>query len=72
MGQCHSRYKKALDSEPFHNKLFLKTKIKSYGNEVADFYDGEIPKVDSDYTFLAVISLESPLKKDENCYPQLF
>ena len=39
--------KKEFDSKPVYNKNFLKTKIKSYGDEVTDFYDKEIPKVDS-------------------------
>ena len=51
------------ESDPVYNKEFLKTKIKSLGDEVTDFYDIKIPKVDSDYTFLAVISLNSALKK---------
>ena len=50
----------------------MKTKIKSHGDEVADFYDKEIPKVDSNHTCLAVISLDATLKKDENYYPQVF
>ena len=58
--------KKEFDSEPVYNKNFLKTKIKSYGDEVTDFYDKEIPKMNSNYTCLAVISLDSALKKDEN------
>ena len=29
-----------------------------------DFYDKEIPKLDSNHTCLAVISLDSALKKD--------
>ena len=41
----------------------LKTKIKFYINEVTDFYDKEIPKVDSNHTYLAVINLESALTK---------
>ena len=48
------------------NKEFLKTKIKSHGDEVTDFYDKEIPKAVSNHTYLAVISLDSVLKKDEN------
>ena len=32
----------------------------------------KIPKVDSSHTCLAVISLDSSLKKDENYYPQFF
>ena len=41
--------------KPVHNKIFLKTKIKSHGNEVIEIYDKETPKVDSNYTCLAVI-----------------
>ena len=64
--------KKEFDSEPVYNKNYLKTKIKSHGDEVTDFYDKEIPKVDSNHTCLAVISLDPALKKDENYYPQVF
>ena len=39
--------KKEFDSEPACNKSLLKTKIKSDGDEVTDFYNEEIPKVDS-------------------------
>ena len=38
--------KKAFDSEPVYNKEFLKTTIKSHGDEVTDFYDKETSKVD--------------------------
>ena len=31
--------KKKFDSEPVHNKNYLKTKIKSHGDEVTNFYD---------------------------------
>ena len=50
----------------------MKTKIKSNGNEVTDFYDKKTPKVDSNYTCLAVISFDSALKKDDNYYLQVF
>ena len=33
-------------------------KIKSHGDEVTDFYDKEIPKVDSYHICLVVISLD--------------
>ena len=46
----------------------MKTEIKSHGHQVTDFYDMKIPKVDSNYTCLAVISLDSALKKDDNYY----
>ena len=55
--------KKESDSEPVYSKEFLETKIKSHGDEVTDFYDKKIPKVDdSNHTCLAVISLDSALK----------
>ena len=41
----------------------MKTKIKCHGDEVTDFYDKKIPKVDSNCTSLAVISLRSALKQ---------
>ena len=44
----------------------MKTKVESYGDEVTDVYDKEIPKMDSNHTCLAVISLDSALQKDEN------
>ena len=49
----------------------MKTKIKSHGDEVTNFYNKKIPKLDSNYTFLVVISLDSALKKDGNYYPQV-
>ena len=64
--------KKETDSEPVYDKKYLKTKIKSYGEEVTNFCDKEIPKVDSDHTCLAIISLDSALKKDEIYYLQVF
>ena len=50
----------------------MKTKIKSHGDEVTDFYDKKIPKVDSNHTCLTVISLGFALKNDENYYQQVF
>ena len=64
--------KKEFESDPVYNKEFLKTRIKSQGDEVTDFDDKEIPKVDSNHTCLAVISLDFALKKDENYYPKVF
>ena len=43
---------KEFDSKPVYNKNFSKTKKKrSHGDEVTDFYNKEIPRVDSDYTY---------------------
>ena len=50
----------------------MKTKVKSHGDEVTDFYYKEIPRVDSNHTCLAVISLDSALNKDGNYCPYVF
>ena len=50
----------------------METKTKSHDDEVTDFYDKRIPKVDSNYTCLVVISLDSALKKDDSYYLQVF
>ena len=44
----------------------MKTKIKSHGDKLQN------PKEDSNHTCLAVISLNSALKNDENYYSQVF
>ena len=65
--------KNRFDSEPVYNKIFLKTKIRSRGDKIhRDFYDKKIPKVESTNTCLAVINLDSTLKKDDNYYPKVF
>ena len=50
----------------------MKTKIKFHGDEVTDFYDKKVSKTDSNPICLAVISLDSALKKDDNYYLQVF
>ena len=45
------------------SKNFLKTKINSLGDQVTYFYHKKIPKVESNHTCLAVIKLDSALKK---------
>ena len=64
--------KKEFHSEPVYNKNYLKIKIKSHGHEVTDFYDEKIPKLDPNHTCLAMISLDSALKKDDSYYLQVF
>ena len=63
--------KKEFGSKPVYNKEFLRTKINVHNDEVADFYDKEMPNVDSNYTCLAVINLYSTLKKDDNYYSEV-
>ena len=63
--------KKEFDSDHVYKNV-LKTKIKSHGDEVIDFYNKEIPKVDFNHACLAVISLDSAPNKNGNYYPQVF
>ena len=49
--------------EPVYDNFFLKTKKKSCFDEATDFHDKELPTIGSNYICLAVISLESALKK---------
>ena len=72
MDKVSADIKKEFDIEPMHNKTYLKTKVKSHGNEVTDFYDKKIPNSGSNHTCLAVITLDSALKKNDSCYPQAF
>ena len=64
--------KKEFDSESVYNKLFLKTKKNLMVMKLQIFTLKKIPKVDSNHTCLAVISLDSALKGDGNYYPQEF
>ena len=64
--------KKECDSEPVYDKEFLQTKIKSHGDEVTDFYDKKIPKVESNHTCLAVLTLDSAFRKQDSYYLQVF
>ena len=59
-----------MDSKPVYNKKFLKTKVKSHGDKVRDFYNKEISKVNSNHPCL--ISLDSALNKDGNYYSKVF
>ena len=58
--------KKEFDRQPVYNKEFLKSKIKTQGYEITDFYDKEIHKVDSNHTCLAVITLDWSVNTSTN------
>ena len=60
--------KKNLIANPCTIKTFLKTKLRSYGDEAIYFNDKEIPKACSNYTCLAAVLIYFVLKKDENYY----
>ena len=64
-----ANFKKEFDSKPLYNKIYSKTKIKSHGDEVTYFYNKKLSKLDSNHNCLAVIILNSALKKDSTYYP---
>ena len=47
-----------LNDKPVYNKKCLKTEKKFYDDDVTDFYNKEVPKVDISYTCLAVTALD--------------
>ena len=65
--------KKQFDSKPVFDKKYSKTEVKSHDDEVTYFYDKKFlsNKFLND-TYLAVISLDSALKKNDYYYPQVF
>ena len=63
--------KKELDCKIIYNKIFLKTKIISYGNKAKNVQSREIPEAGCGYVFWLVVLIDSVFKKDQNCYPQL-
>ena len=54
--------KKEFDSEHVYNEEYLKTKIKYHGDEVTNFYDKEIPTVDSNHTCLGWVLFSKKMK----------
>ena len=52
--------------------LYKLQKIMNKSDEITNFYDKDIPKVDSSHTCLAVSSSNFVLNKDENNYLQWF
>ena len=51
MDNVNSDEKKEFDKEPVYNKEYLKMKIKYHGDKVTDFYDKDIPKVESNHFY---------------------
>ena len=57
LGKVKNILKKEFDREPVYNEKHLKAKIKSYNGKInINFHNNKIPKEDSQYIFLSVIS----------------
>ena len=60
------------DNEPVYNEEFLKTLTKSHDGQFTGFYDKTFSKVVSSQTYLAIICLDSALKKDKTIIHKSF
>ena len=63
--------KQEFDSKPVYNKWFLKTKVKSYGDEATYFHNKEFLKVGCTHKCLALITIDTAIKKNENIEKKL-
>ena len=55
-----------------YNTVWDKVKIKLHGDEVTDFHDKNIHKVEFNHTCLAVLSSDCALREDKSYYLQAF
>ena len=60
------------DCESVFNKKFLKTKIRSYGDEATYFHIRKNTEPGSDHTCWSLAIIDCVLIENESCYPQLF
>ena len=65
--------KKEFDSEPVHNKNYLKAKIKSYnGKDNTSFNNNKISKEGSQFISSSVILIDSVFRTGKNYYARVF
>ena len=65
---------KKFDSEPIYNDNYIKTKIKSYNNDIrTNFLDEsnnrKVPKEDCSYKCLSLVSLDSVIQMSKKYFP---
>ena len=62
--------KKKFGSESVYNEKYLKTKIKSYNENInTNFHNNKIPKEDSQYIYLSVILISSVFRTGKSYQP---
>ena len=66
---------KKFDAEPVYSDKYIKTKIKSYNNDIRTNIHGEgnsgkVPKENCSYKCLSLISLNSVIQMGKKYYPQ--
>ena len=65
---------KKIDAEPVYGNKYIKTKIKSYNNDIRTNFHGEgnsrkVPKENCSFKYLSLILLDSVIKMGKNYYP---
>ena len=75
LGKIKDIIGKEFDSEPIYNDNYIKTKIKSYNNDIRTNFRDEsnnrkVPKEDCLYKCLPLISLDSVIQMDKKYFPQ--
>ena len=59
--------------EPVYNEKYLEINIKSYGGNVkTNSHTSKMPEEGIYYICLSMISIDSVVKVDKNCYPLVF
>ena len=66
---------KRFDAEPVYSDKYIKTKIKSYNNDIGTNFHGEgnsrkVPKESCTYKCFSLISLDSVIQMGKKYYPQ--
>ena len=69
------KYGKKFDGEPVYGDKYIKTKIRSYNNDIRTNFHSEgnsrkVPKETYSYKCLSLISLGSIIQMGKNCFPQ--
>ena len=60
-------------SEPVYEYKYLKAKVREYGGVIkTNFLGNDVPKENIHYTCIACITIDSVMKKDKKCFPQLY
>ena len=68
---------KKIDSEPFYNNKYIKSKIKLYNNDIKTNFHyknniREVPKENCAYKCLSLISSDSVVQTNKKYYPKTF
>ena len=74
-GKIRDLIGKKFDSEPVYGDKYIKTKIKSYNNDITTNFHGEgnskrVPKESCPYNCFSLISLDSVIQMGKKYFPQ--